>query len=157
MTLNKPVRRQTLAYGVALLMLQGCVSTPEEAAAANPVPAAANQEIVLSPTAVPASNRLVFEGCEPAEAVKDYADMVGEDVLISMAWQNASERITNLEVPAVVLRVDSPYLVVAFNPDIPNVEFYSSVWLTSGHIKAMPDGAFGVDMCSATLKKGEWQ
>ena len=152
----KPITRQTLAYGVALLLLQGCASTPAEKAAVT-VPEAANQEIVLSPTAVPASNRLVFEGCEPAEAVKDYAGMVGEDVLISMAWQNASERITNLEVPAVVLRVDSPYLVVAFNPDIPNVEFYSSVWLTSGHIKAMPDGAFGVDMCSATLKSGGWE
>jgi hypothetical protein len=157
MTLNALVTPQTLAYGVALLLLQGCASAPEEAAAVNPAPVAANQEIVLSPTVVPASNRLIFGGCEPAEAVKDYADMVGEDVLISLAWQNASERIANLEVPAVVLRVDSPYLVVVFNRKVPNLEFYSSIWLNAGHIKSMPDGAFGVDMCSATLKKGGWE
>jgi hypothetical protein len=162
MTIKNAKTHHPLLLGVSLmLLLQGCTSTTQDAAAVHPDTDpnvdVATQEIVLNPTVVPSSNRLVFEGCEPAEAVKGYADMVGEDVLVSMAWKNASERIANLEVPAVVLRVDSPYLVVAFNRKVPNLEFYSAIWLTAGHIKAMPDGAFGLDMCSATLKKGGWE
>jgi hypothetical protein len=158
MTIKNAKTLQPLLLGVSLMvLLQGCTSTSQDATAVHPDADVVTQEIVLNPTVVPSSNRLVFEGCEPAEAVKGYVDMIGEDVLISMAWKNASERIANLEVPAVVLRVDSPYLVVAFNRKVPNLEFYSAIWLTAGHIKAMPDGAFGLDMCSATLKKGGWE
>jgi hypothetical protein len=158
MTIENARTHHPLLLGVSLmLLLQGCTSTTQDAAAVHPDADVATQEIVLNPTVVPSSNRLIFEGCEPAEAVIGFADMVGEDVLISMAWKNASERIARMEVPAVVLRVNSPYLVVVFNRKVPNLEFYSSIWLNAGHIKAMPDGAFGVDMCSATLKKGGWE
>ncbi len=152
MKLNPMTQRPSLLSGAILLtlLLQGCASEPQDYGAAK-------VEIVPIVATNTASNRRIFTDCDSAEAVKEYADLVGEHVLISWAWINASEKVNALEVPASVLRVDSPYLVVAFNPDIPNVEFYSSIWLTSGHIKAMPDGAFGVDMCSATLKKGEWQ
>ena len=152
MKLNSIIPPQSLLPGAALLalLLQGCGSQPQDIGAAS-------VEVVPTVATDTASNRRVFEGCDSAEAAKEHADMVGEDVLISWAWIDASEQMNALEVPASVLRVESSYMVVAFNPDIPNVEFYSAVWLTSGHIKAMPDGAFGVDMCSATVKKGKWQ
>ena len=148
---TNPIKRRTRLYGLALLalLLQGCASTAEE-------PEAASKELAATSVAAPGSTRRVFAHCEPAQAVKQYADMAGEHVLITWAWNNASDRVAALEVPAVVLRVDSPYLVVAFDTRIPNLEFYSAIWLNSGHIKAMPDGAFGVEPCSATLKKGQW-
>ena len=145
------VTRQTRLYGLALLALlfQGCASTPEESTALSKEPPATS-------VAASGSSRRIFAHCEPAEAVKQTAGMVGDHVLITWAWNNASDRVASLEVPAVVLRVDSPYVVVAFDKRIPNLEFYSAIWLNSGHIKAMPDGAFGVDPCSATLKQGQW-
>ena len=145
------VARPGRLYGLTLLilLLQGCASTPEESTAIS-------KETPATSVAAPASSRRVFERCEPAEAVKQYAGRVDEHVLITWAWNNASERVASLEVPAVVLRVDSPYVVVTFDKRIPNLEFYSAIWLNSEHSKAMPDGAFGVDPCSATLKQGQW-
>ncbi len=137
--------------GVALLALvgQGCDSTSreaEEAEAKRPVPTVDMGE----------SNRRVFEGCDAAEVASSHAPLVGEKVLVTWAWQDADAASAGLEVPAVVLRIDSPRVVVNFDSRVPNLELLTSVWLYSGHITANADGSFGVDPCSASFEKGAW-
>jgi hypothetical protein len=141
----------SIAYGVALLtlLLFGCASAPQEEVAKAPAPTPAA-------TAEPKSNRRVFEGCDPAKEASRYESWVGENVLVTWAWKEMSSAAAGLEVPAAILRVDSPYVAVTFNPNVANLELFTSVWIYSGHIKSNPDGSFGVDPCSATFKKGSW-
>ena len=82
--------------------------------------------------------------------------MVGEKVFVTWAWKEMREGTANVEVPAAVLRIDSPWVVGTFHPGVANLQLYTSVWLYSGHIQANADGSFDVDPCSATLEKGGW-
>jgi hypothetical protein len=89
--------------------------------------------------------------------VQRHEALVGENVLITWAWKKGmNESTAGLQVPATVLRIDSPYLVVAFDRRVANLELFTSVWIYSGHIKSNPDGSFGVDPCSASFEKGGW-
>ncbi|MGI9431339.1 MAG: hypothetical protein ACR2PQ_03950 [Myxococcota bacterium] len=101
------------------------------------------------------STRRVFEGCDPVEAARRYEGLVGERVSIQWAWEDEDAASASLRVPAVVLRVDPPQVVVAFESGIRNLPFFTSVWLYSGHVQALPDGSFGVAPCSATIERDE--
>jgi hypothetical protein len=146
-SMDAVARRSLLIAPILLLLSQACDTTP---------PSSSTEGKERPLTAKANSKRSIFENCKPAEEVERYADMVGKKVLITWAWQQASDRAASLEVPAVVLRLDSPYVVVDFDRRIPSLEIYTFAWQSSGHIKAMPDGAYGVDPCSATLNRGQW-
>jgi hypothetical protein len=133
---------------ILLLLLQACASAPTDSSPDHePSPATTEAK----------ASRRTFEGCDPAKEVERYSDRVGENVLITLAWENQNSKSAELQIPALVLRLESPYVVVDFDRDIPNLKFYTSIWLYSGHVKAMRDGSHGVDPCSATMKKGQWQ
>lgn len=145
-----PRRRRILASSACLLALssQGCGETRQERSEAEPAAAIA----IETPGR---SNRRVFEGCDPTEEARRYSSLVGERVSIIWAWQNMGEASAALRAPAVLLRVDPPLLAVAFESGVRNLELFTSVWLYSGHITALPDGSFAVAPCSATLEKDE--
>jgi hypothetical protein len=145
------IMRRTRAHGVPLLLLllQACSSTPPE-------PIAENEAHAVTSEAKPSSDRRVFEGCAPAEEVERYESLAGEAVLITFAWKDMKNPAANLKVPARVIRIDSPDVIVGFDPRVPNLDLYTSVWSYSGHIKGRSDGTFGVDPCSATMEKGSW-
>ncbi len=139
--------RRLLIAPMILLLAQACATAPPESGA---------ESEGLAATTEAKSTRRIFKNCDPAEKVEGYADLVGEKVLIDLAWEDEKAKSAQLQIPAKVLRIESPYVVVDFDKQVPNLQFYVSVWLYSGHVKAMADGPHGVDPCSATMKKGQW-
>ena len=149
-----------------LFFLQACDSTPPEPRVEDeapptatdtpppPVPEFEVPEIEIPPELE--TNRLIFEDCDPAEQAEGYADLVGEKISITFAWKEMDESTADLKAPATLLRIDSPSVVVNFDPRIPNREFYATAWIYSGHIEAQSDGSFAVDPCSAKIEKGGW-
>jgi len=145
------IERRIMVHSLLLLLLllQACSSTP-------PVPIAESEAPAATEEAQSSSNRRIFEGCVPEKEARRYESLVGESVLITFAWKNMGDATADLKVPAKVLRIDSPYVIVGFDPRVPKLDLYISAWIYSGHIKGQGDGTFGVAPCSATIKKGGW-
>lgn len=145
------VTHPILVCGVSwlALLVGGCAPTSQ----------AKSTEHAERPAATEAgaeSNRRIFEGCDPVEEARRYEGLVGESVLITFAWTSTKGAAADLKAPATVIRIDSPYVTVAFDPRVPNLDLYASVWTYSGHIKGQSDGTFRVAPCSATIEKGGW-
>ena len=132
-----------LALAWTWLVIAGCAAPPPGETAPRPPDDAATPS---------GSNRRIFPGCVGTEAARAHSGLVGQRVRITWAWERMGEASAALRVPATVLQIDPPDVVVRFDADIPNLELFTSVWLYSGHIRARPDGSFGVDPCSATLE-----
>ncbi|MDJ0864944.1 MAG: hypothetical protein QNK03_02475 [Myxococcota bacterium] len=142
------------------LLVSACTTgtaTTEPRDAVGPSPDAPSSVSQSGAKGAASSNRLVFEGCEPVAEARRYAHLVGEEVLIRWAWTDAmSQPGARLLVPAVVLRIDPASVAVRFDPGVANLQLYTSVWTSSGHIRGNADGSFAVDPCSATLQRGSW-
>ena len=156
--MNKGATRRRTRAAVAGVLLLGSIAAG--CATADPEVAEPGTTVVPPGTSLQLgsgldSNRRVFDDCDPQEAAGRHQDFVGERVLIQWAWQEMGEESAALQVPATVLRVDPPVVAVTFDPTVPNLELFSSVWLYSGHIAALPDGSFAVAPCSATLTRDE--
>jgi len=146
------VERRVVVHGLPLLLLllQACSSVPpQESITESQAPAATKQ-------AQADSNRRMFDGCIAEEEAMRHESLVGESVLITFAWKDSEDSIADLKVPAKVVRIDAPYVLIGFDPRVPNLHLYASVWSYSGHIKGRSDGTFGVDPCSATFEEGGW-
>jgi len=153
MNRRDPIERRVVRHSLPLLLLlliQACSSTPpQQAIVESEAPAATDRS-------QSASNRRIFEGCIAEKEAMRYAGLVGESVLITFAWKDMKESVADLKVPAKVLRIDSPDVVVGFDSRVPNLNLYASVWSYSGHITGRSDGTFGVDPCSANIELGDW-
>jgi hypothetical protein len=155
---NPVISPRVIAWGLPLMLLlsPGCRSTPPEQTGDSEAPTTTSEAPATSSEAQPGSDRRIFEGCVPAEAVERYESWAGEHVLITFAWKDMKGTAADLNVPAQIVRIDSPDVVVGFDPRVPNLDLYISVWTYSGHLEGRTDGAYGVDPCSATFEKGRW-
>ncbi len=149
------VQRGLIALSIASVAFAASCAT-----SGNDDPAPTQARPLPTDAAVPVrnhagSNRRVIEGCDPVEAAEQARALVGKRVTIQWAWKQMGAASADLRVPAAVLAVDPPEIVVTFDPNLRNVELFTSVWLTSGHITARPDGSFLVAPCSATIARSE--
>ncbi len=147
-----------------------CASDPPDAATETPESANAVAEATTpaasGPPAAPIletpdptsarSNRKIREGCDPVLEAARHEEFAGEPVFITFAWQDMGPHAAELATPAMVLSIEEAWVLVRFDRRIPNLQLFTSVWTTSGHIAPRPDGSYGVDPCSATFEKGGW-